>query len=357
MPGPYTSLTINSETYASDQLRSYSLSMLASFSLKPWEFSIYSFILDWISDKEKLIIKTSGSTGEPKNIEIEKYKMIKSAELTANFFQFKKGDKSLLCLPSDYIAGKMMIVRAFVLGLNLEIVEPDSSPLQGINSEFDFAAMTPMQIYQVFSESDGIAKLNRIKNLIIGGGDIDNQLLEKIKTLSNNIYHTYGMTETLTHIALKKLNGNDKDQYFKAFAGIRFRKDERSCLVIKAPHLSNEDIITNDIVNLISDKEFEFKGRFDHIINSGGIKLFPEEIERKLKPYIEQPFYIFGLPDEKLGETVTMVIEGIESDNIMNLLAKAPLTKFEKPKKIFFREKLQRTGNGKIKRDTDIIIP
>ena len=323
MHSPYTSLTINSETYTGDQLRSYALSRLASYSLKPWEFSIYSFILDWISDKEKLIIKTSGSTGEPKNIEIEKYKMVKSAELTAGFFQFKKGDKALLCLPSDYIAGKMMIVRAFVSGLNLIIVEPDSNPLQGINTKFDFAAMTSMQMYQIFAEKDGIAKLNQIKNLIIGGGDIDIQLLEKIKTLKNHTFHTYGMTETLTHIALKKLNGNDKDQYFKALAGIRFGKDERNCLVINAPHISNEDIITNDIVNLMNDKEFEFTGRFDHVINSGGIKLFPEEIEQKLRPWLKQPFFIFGLPDEKLGETVALVIEGNDSDDIMNLLVKA----------------------------------
>lgn len=354
MQHPYTSLTIDSESYQGDELASFALSKLASFSAEPWEYGIYSFIIDWISEKETMIVNTSGSTGEPRKMEVEKEKMIKSAEMTARFFNYKKGSKAILCLPTDFIAGKMMIVRAFVSGLNLITVEPSSKPLPNIATPFDFAAMTPMQIHQLFELSDGFDKLNQIKQLIIGGGDIDTILLNKISKLENESYHTYGMTETLTHIALKRLNGSTPDEYFKTLEGVSLKIDDRNCLVLHPNHLSNDPIITNDVVDLISENEFEFKGRFDHVINSGGIKLFPEQIEEKLKPFIQQSFIIIGIPDEKLGEMITLVIEGQEIDGINMIVEKAPLSKFEKPKQIIFIEKLQRTISGKIKRDFEL---
>lgn len=351
MPHPYIHLTIDSVTYQGNELASFALSRLASFSTEPWEFGIYSFIVDWISDKETMIVKTSGSTGEPMKMEVKKAGMIKSAEMTADYFNYQKGDKALLCLPADFIAGKMMIVRAFVSGLNLVTMEPSSDPTKNISEAIHFAAMTPMQIYQVLKSSDGFEKLNQIKQLIIGGGDIDLILLEKIRKLQNESYHTYGMTETLTHIALKRLNGDMPDAYFKAMDGVSLETDNRNCLLIHAPHLPNQPIVTNDVVELKSENEFEFRGRYDNVINSGGIKLFPEQIEQKLKPFIKQSFFIFGMPDEKLGEIAALVIEGKESTSLTNRIEELPFSKFEKPKKILFRDKLIRTSSGKIKRE------
>jgi O-succinylbenzoic acid--CoA ligase len=354
MPHPYTRLTINNETFTDDVLVSFALSKLASFDTESWEYGIYSFIVDWISDKETMIVQTSGSTGEPRKMEIEKAKMIKSAIMTASFFNYSAGNKALLCLPADFIAGKMMIVRAFVSGLNLRPVKPSTDPIPDDMDSCDFAALTPMQVHQILKSQNGYEKLNQIEQLIIGGGDIDSVLLQKIRTLNNNSYHSYGMTETLTHIALKRLNGREPDAYFKAMDGVHLETDHRNCLVIYAPHLSVDPIITNDVVDLKSIKEFEFKGRIDHVINSGGVKLLPEQIEEKLKPYIISAFVIVGIPNQELGEIVALIIEGPEIPNIKETLNKAPLSKFEKPKQIRFIEKLPRTRSGKIKRSVEI---
>ena len=223
----FTSLTLNSNIFTENQLHQLVLNKLSVKSLKAWKKTLYQFILEWISDNPSVKIKTSGSTGTPKWIDIPKEKMIKSALITGEFFNLQKGDKTLLCLSTDFIAGKMMVVRAFILGLNLIPVEPSGNPFKDIDDEFDFAAMTPMQVYNIFKENTGIQKLNRIKNLIIGGGELNFNLKQKIRKLDNNTYHTYGMTETITHVALKKLSGPDTDNYFKALKGICFEKEKR----------------------------------------------------------------------------------------------------------------------------------
>ena len=353
MTNRFTSITINSKSYSNNQLASFCLSKLSTEKFSSWKYSLYTFILDWISSNKSISVNTSGSTGKPRQIKIEKEKMIQSALLTGDFLNLKKDDKALLCLPVDFIAGKMMVVRAFVLGLNLFTVDPSGNPLKNTETNFDFAAFTPMQVFNVLKENNGFQKLNLIKNIVIGGGDISQSLSEKIRNLKNNTFHTYGMTETITHVALKKLNGNDKYKYFKALKGIRFELDKRSCLVIKAKHLSSEKIITNDVVELINEGEFEFIGRYDNIINSGGIKIYPEKIEQSLKPVIKQRFIIIGIPDEKLGQKVVLIIEGNELKhfNVKEICNKAGITKYEKPKEVFFIEKFSETENGKIKRE------
>ena len=348
----YTSLTINSKTITDREIASFCLSKISSEKFSTWEYSLYTFILNWISSDEFILVNTSGSTGKPRQIKIEKEKMIYSALLTGDFFDLKKNDKTLLCLPVDFIAGKMMVVRAFVLDLDLIAVEPSGKPLENIESDFDFAAFTPMQVYNILNRNDGYEKLNRIKNVIIGGGEINRSLSEKIQNLKNNTFHTYGMTETITHIALKKLNGEKENKYFKALNGIGFKTDNRSCLVIKAKHLSDDKIITNDVVELKNENEFEFIGRYDNIINSGGLKFFPEKIEKKLAPFIKHRFIIAGMPDEKLGQKVVLIIEGNKPKhfNLEEIYEKSGLSKYEKPKKVFFIEKFPETENGKLER-------
>ena len=349
-----SSLTVNSKQYPESELANFCFSKLASFSLQSWEYDLYSFILQWISEEEYIKVKTSGSTGKPKEMKFAKKAMVASAKLTGNFLNLQKGDKALLCLPMGFIAGKMMVVRAFVRGLDLVPVEPSGNPLQEINGIFDFAAMTPMQVFNILNDTNGIEKLNKIKNLIIGGGEINPKLEKRLKLLKNNTYHTYGMTETLTHIALRKINGENRNDSFMALKNIWFEQDERNCLIIHSPHISNEKIITNDIVTLKSKTKFEFLGRFDNIINSGGIKIIPEIIENKLEAFINQRFFIYGQPDEKLGEKIVLVIEGKSDNQIEETLEKIPFSKFEKPKEVIFMDGFVETGNGKINRGKTI---
>ena len=347
---PYKRLTISGKYYSERELTDFAENKLSGEPVFPWEIDLFGFILEWLSDSPQIKVKTSGSTGVAKRISVKKEKMISSALLTGRFFNLKKNDKALLCLPVNFIAGKMMVVRAFVLGLDLIPVEPSGNPLKNPDEPFDFAAMTPMQVYSVFEEKGGNRKLNQIKNLIIGGGDIGIDLLNSIKKLDNNTFHTYGMTETLTHIALKKLNGRNPDFCFKALSGIKFSKDERGCLVIFAPHLSEGQFITNDIVDLIDETTFKYIGRYDNVINTGGIKVYPELAEQKIKPFMNDRFIIGGIPDEQLGHKVILIIER-ENDPAFDFKKKcneANLSKYEIPKQVYFLDQFPETANGKI---------
>ncbi|MBN2175699.1 MAG: AMP-binding protein, partial [Bacteroidales bacterium] len=314
-----------------------------------WEFRFYDFVKDWISKDPEIKVKTSGSTGEPKMISLFKKQMIQSAFMTGEFLGLQIKQKALCCLPVEYIAGKMMVVRAFVLGLNLVKVKPSGNPLENINEDFDFAAMTPHQVFNILHSSEGEKKLNKIKNLIIGGADISFNLLQKIRQLKNNTFHTYGMTETITHVAMKKLTGTNPGACFNALPGVRFSTDEKNCLVIHAPHLSEKSIITNDIVDLVNASKFNYVGRYDNIINSGGIKISPELVENKLLPFLKCRFIISGIPDEKLGQRLVLVVEGaIEPPAVFDrIYQEAKLDRYEIPKQIFHLNHFEETESGK----------
>ena len=303
-----------------------------------FEKSIGNFLIDWLSNESFILVQTSGSTGKPKQIILQKDAMIASAKATVNFFKLQPKSTALLCLSVDYIAGKMMLVRALTFGLHLDTVEPSSNPLNEINKSYDFVAMVPMQI------KESLEKLNQIKTLIIGGAKVDYQLSEEILKTNCNAYETYGMTETISHIAVKKIG----EKSFSILPNIVISKDERNCLVIEAKELSDEKIITNDIVELISNEEFIFKGRFDHVINSGGVKIFPEEIEEKLAKHIFNRFFISSLPDEKFGEKVILVIEG--SSFQIDTTIFSELSKYEIPKEILFISQFAETETNKINR-------
>lgn len=346
------SITLNSKTYTEAQLADTCFLKLTSPSTQTWEFNLYKFILQWkISNNNFIKVKTSGSTGNPKEISISKKAMTASAKLTGDYLDLKRGDKALLCLPLDFISGKMMVIRTLVLGLNLIPVEPIGNPLKNKNEDFDFAAMTPMQIHNILEDEKGIEKLDKIKNLIIGGGEINPQLESKLSKLKNNTFHTYGMTETATHIAMKKINGTDKNKYFVALQNVWFEQDNRNCLVIFAPHISNDCIITNDIVILKNKTEFEFIGRYDNTINSGGIKINPEIIEKKIESFINRRFFIYGKPDAKLVKKIILIVEGKPNKQIEKTLENIPFSKFEKPKEIVFISQFKETENGKVNRE------
>lgn len=300
-----------------------------------YEKPVGDFLLDWFNDSEFIHLQTSGSTGSPKNLVVSKQAMVNSAIATGDYFDLNPGDKILNCLPVKYIAGKLMFIRAFILGLEMDFVAPSSRPLDRIENCYDFCAMVPLQA------QNSIKKLHIIKKVIIGGARISKKLAAELKQVDSEIYETYGMTETVTHIAVRKLSESN----FEVLPHISISQDERSCLVIDAPSILANQVVTNDLVTLVSPKHFKFLGRIDNIINSGGIKFLPEAIEEKLAKKIDRRFFISGETDEVLGEKIILIVEG-ESFEINDKIFKK-LDKFEKPKQIYFVQKFIETENGK----------
>jgi len=323
-----------------------------------FETKVLDFIKEWLSDSKTVKIQSSGSTGIPKVFDIEKSKMLNSAEMTCDFLGLKEGDIALICLPIEYISGKMMVVRSILRKLKLKIVEPSTNPLENINEEIDFCAMTPLQV------ENSLDKLHLIKKLIIGGASVSETLKNKIsKTLKpsnaqTQIFETYGMSETLSHIALKQVFPNQED-WFKVFEGVEISLDERDCLKIFAPKLNSEVLQTNDLVEINhfdsaqydSKNQFRFLGRIDNIINSGGAKIFPEELEKLVKQNIPNEVIFLGINDEKLGQKLILIIEGENDENLKSKIQNLEFQKsFHKPKEIIFVEQIPRTPNGKVNR-------
>ncbi|MDX6187847.1 AMP-binding protein [Flavobacterium sp. Fl-318] len=303
-----------------------------------YEQAIGEFLLDWFDDKDYIETKTSGTTGLPKLLRLEKRAMIQSALATGDFFDLSPGDKALLCLPVQFIAGKMMLVRSFILGLNLDVVSPSVAPLGLRKERYDFVAMVPLQV------QNSIEELKNVKKLIIGGAKIDTVLEEKLLPLKTEIYETYGMTETITHIAAKRVG----EAAFSILPNVKIAKDDRDCLVISVPAVSDQPIVTNDLVELVNENQFVFLGRIDNVINSGGVKLIPEQIETKLTGKIANRFFVTSLPDSVLGEKLILVIEGEKQEFATDFFD--VLGKFEKPKEIVFVPKFKENENGKLLR-------
>jgi O-succinylbenzoic acid--CoA ligase len=311
---------------------------------KPFEQHIGTFLLDWFDEKSYIELTTSGTTGDPKVIRIEKQAMLDSALATGDYLGLQPGNTMLHCLPTNFVAGKMMWVRSFILGLEMKFVEPNSNPLDKMDECFDFCAMVPLQAKNSLDK----LKQKKIKKLIIGGVRVHRALEKELVKLPMEIYETYGMTETITHIAAKRIG----EEAFTVLPNVTVSSDERYCLVIKAKNISKDPIITNDIVKLISDKQFIWEGRIDNVINSGGVKLMPEQIEDKLSTRIPRRYFIFGQQDENLGQKVVLYVEGepmtIE-DTVFDVL-----NKFEIPKEILFIPKFKETATGKIMRSESI---
>lgn len=307
-----------------------------------YERAIGEFFLDWFDQKDYIEMTTSGTTGLPKLVRLEKQAMIQSALATGDFFGLEPGNKALLCLPTQFIAGKMMLVRSLILGLELDVVVPSTEPLAYNNKQYDFAAMVPLQV------QNSLEKLTNIKKLIIGGAKTDSDLIEKLLSFKTEICETYGMTETITHIAAKRVG----ETAFTILPNVKIEKDDRGCLVIYVSSISEEPIVTNDLVDLVNENQFIFLGRIDNVINSGGVKLIPEQIEAKLIGRISNRFFVTGVPDTVLGEKLILVIEGEKYDFSADFFD--VLGKFEKPKEIVFVPKFKENENGKLLRKSSL---
>lgn len=314
---------------------------------------VAEFLMDWYNNKSFVEVKTSGSTGKPKIVQLQKANMINSAKATGEYFNLAEKTTALLCMSPNYIAGKMMLVRAITLGWHLDIVEPASNPLKNSEKQYDFSAMVPLQL------QNSLGEFHKIKTIIVGGGAVSEELLSKIKNSKTEIFATYGMTETITHIAVKKLNvisgtvekSKGIESHYKTLPNIKISVDTRGCLVIDAPKISEEKVITNDLVELISEKEFKWLGRIDTVINSGGIKLIPEQIEEKLAKILKSRFFVAGISDVVLGEKLILICEGIQNDDLLKEIQHLQtLSAYEIPKEIYFLENFMETETKKIDR-------
>lgn len=310
-----------------------------------FEKPVGNFLLEWFDDNPYIDMQTSGTTGAPKTVRISKNAMVESAIATGDFFDIHPGQRVLQCLPVKYIAGKLMFIRAFILGLDMDFVAPTSTPLYNKDDEYDFVAMVPLQA------KNSLKKLKNVKKMIIGGSMISKSLEAELKKLPTQVYETYGMTETITHIAARPLG----EQSFTVLPGVTISYDNRNCLVIHAPRISNEVIVTNDLVELVNENQFIFLGRYDNIINSGGIKLIPEQIEKKLAGKIAGRYFVTGKADEELGEKLILIVEG--EKHPIDLSVYDGLDKYEKPKEVHFVPHFVETENGKIIRnETKLLV-
>lgn len=316
--------------------------------------TVEEFIEEWHDNKDYIIAHTSGSTGKPKEVRLLKSDMRCSARATNQFFNIGKNSRLMLCLSPDYIAGKMMIVRALEANAELLVESPSNHPLSDYDgSRIDLIAVVPSQALFL---ANHVSLLNNVSSMIVGGGEIAPELWEKLAVLPYRIYSTYGMTETCSHVALAKIS-REKEPY-KALPGVEFAVDDRDCLIIKAPKYSFGKLVTNDIVRLLSPLSFKWIGRYDNVINTGGIKVFPEEVEQKIAHIIPTRFYIGSRKSEKWGNEVVLFMEcdglsDCQKDIIMADISNI-LSPIERPKDIIFLEKFQETSSGKIKRDKQV---
>ena len=324
--------------------------------------SLDEFLEEWNNPSPYVHVQTSGSTGAPKPMLVEKQRMLNSARITCDFLGLREGDTALLCMSLDYIAGKMMVVRSIERGLKLISVEPSGHPLATVpvvrqahqpctvpEPVVGFAAMVPMQVYNSLQVPAEKERLMQIRHLIIGGGAIDDALASALKTFPNHVWSTYGMTETLSHIALRRLNGPEASEWYTPFPSVKVSLNEDRCLVIDAPLVCPSRLVTNDIAELSSGTvpsvKFRILGRKDNVICSGGIKIQIETVERQLRPHLQAPFLITKRPDAKFGEVVVLLTEGTVPEAKEVCLRILP--KYHQPRVYLHVDQIPLTATGK----------
>ena len=332
--------------------------------------TLEDFLSEWNNGSDRVLVHTSGSTGKPKPMMVEKKRMLNSARITCDFLGLKPGDSALLCMSLDYIAGKMVVVRSIERHLHLISVPPSGHPLKDVDEEITFAAMVPMQVYNTLQVPEERERLTHIRHLIIGGGAIDASLELELQALPGNIaiWSTYGMTETLSHIALRRINGDEPSEWYQPFDSVHISQTEEGCLVIDAPQVCAETLVTNDIVeiepyiyNKVEKLRFRIKGRKDNVICSGGIKIQIEEVETLLKPHLEKPFMLAKKKDEKFGEIAVLLSEDEDIKKVEATVRRLLSDESEKssdhkkykywiPKEFRYVEHLPLTETGKPKR-------
>lgn len=363
-----TALVLHGTSYTRQQL----LDGEPQGQATPYTHRVLQFCQQWLRGQETFTLHTSGSTGQPKAISLTRTQMITSAHWTGQALGLRPGDRALVCLAVDYIAGMMMLVRGFELGLCLTVVEPGSRPLAAFppGTQFACTAMVPLQVQETLQGTPHeAAMLDTMRGVLIGGAPVSMRLEERLQQVRAPLYHTYGMTETVSHIALRRLNGPQRSDCFRPFAGVQLGLDARGCLTITAPVTRGETLVTNDLVTLLPDGSFRWLGRIDNVMNSGGVKVHTEKVERALEAwlghyqhglYAARRFFVGPLAHARLGQAVVAVIEG-EADmtdgpeatrlnTVLHAQRPPTLTPYETPRRVFFVPQFLETPTGKVDR-------
>jgi O-succinylbenzoic acid--CoA ligase len=316
----------------------------------------FSFCKDWLAGKDRFVQATSGSTGTPKLKEIARQQLKASARATGAFFGVDSEFKLLCCLNPAYIAGKMMLVRALVWDCEITLVEPNSDPLASQEEPFDLVAMVPLQVETSLASPSSLEKLKAIRTVLIGGAPLSDSLHKALSQEGIAAWQTFGMTETVSHIALAPIGTGEL--IYETLPGVEIGVSENQCLWIQSAMSGSTKIQTNDIIELRSKNTFVWLGRTDFVVNSGGIKLFPEQLEKKINPWMSErypgvSYFFFGEADDRLGKRLVLYVEGEASQFNLESLEKELkklLGKFEVPRKIYLLPQFTYTETGKINR-------
>lgn len=362
-------LDIDGRTYTEAWIRGHA-GRLDEFDLPAHARAALTFCGQWLSGAKEFVVRTSGSTGEPKPIRLTRAQMAASARMTADALHLRTGDRALVCLSPEYIAGIMMLARGLELRLRLMVIAPSSHPPKTLEKttkslpRFDFTAFVPLQLQTILSEGGRYHPwLNAMKAILVGGGPVSKRLEAGLQALSSPIYHTFGMTETATHFALRPLNGPHASERYQPLPGVRIDVDRRGCLTVRSPILGARTVATNDRITLHPDGSFTWLGRLDHVINTGGVKVQAEGVEAAVAEALtetgdERAFFVGSISDERLGEKVVVILEGREPPATIlqqwQAAVEENLGAYERPRAWFFVEKLFRTSTGKIDRGANL---
>ncbi|MVN77136.1 AMP-binding protein [Hymenobacter sp. HMF4947] len=359
MPTPNlpTSLLLNGREFSYDAIQQ---TPTPHASLNGYEARVLELLRQWLTGAQEFGLRTSGSTGQPQLIVLKRRQLAASAARTGDYFDLGPGDRALVCLNCEFIGGKMMLVRGLERHMHLTIVEPHADPFDFVpaEAEFDFGAFVPLQLRAVLAAGRA-PRLNKLRAILVGGAGVEPSLLREIQHLKVPVYLTYGMTETASHMALRRLNGPDASPHYRVLPGLHLGQDERGCLTVRGDVTDDQLIVTNDRIELLDKHTFDWLGRVDFVINSGGVKVQAEKVEQVLDVALAElgqsrRAFVAGRPDERLGQAVTAYVEGTAlppaaEQRLLALLGQR-LDKYEQPKAVVYVPTFRTTASGKLDR-------
>jgi O-succinylbenzoic acid--CoA ligase len=353
MNARFDRLRVDGQLLQGDRLLAWAEDLRRNEATIEWSLALHDLIVELVTRRRPLIMHTSGTTGLPRPIRVKRTDLRASSALTQRTFGLKPGDRVLHCLPCEFVAGKMMVVRAMLLDLDLHIIDPRGSVLDhlGTDDRFAFAAMVPLQLHRALLE-DRTRVEEQFDRILLGGGPVSIALAQDVSELRTRVDQGYGSTETATHVALRRLNAHEPETHFTAIGDVHFGRDPRGCLVVYTPHLSTHQHVTNDLVELMDDRRFQWLGRYDNVILSGGKKIFPEQLEARTASLLPFPHYFTATPDDVLGQAVMLVVETeLPQEEVLPEVMEtltATLHPHEWPRRVQALRRIQRTSGGKI---------
>jgi O-succinylbenzoic acid--CoA ligase len=359
MPSPIlpTSLLLNGREFSYDSIQQ---TPSPHAQLNGYEAKVLELLRQWLTGAQEFGLRTSGSTGQPQLIVLKRRQLAASAARTGDYFDLGPGDRALVCLNCEFIGGKMMLVRGLERHLHLTVVEPHADPFDFVpaEAEFDFAAFVPLQLRAVLAAGQA-SRLDKMRAILVGGAGVEPSLLAEIQKLKVPVYLTYGMTETASHMALRRLNGPQASPHYRVLPGLHLGQDERGCLTVRGDVTDDKLIVTNDRIELLDKHTFDWLGRVDFVINSGGVKVQAEKVEQVLDVALAElgqsrRAFVAGRPDERLGQAVTAFVEGealpaTAEKRLLALLAER-LGRYEVPKAVVYVPAFKATASGKLDR-------